>query len=96
MSYMRWPFRRTPTPSMNMPQGGDGDNSGQESRASSLLPLSLRQFLLWVGPALMVSIAYMDPGNYGTDLAAGAGYKYALLWAGWLASGMAMLLQYLS
>jgi len=44
----------------------------------------------------MVSIAYMDPGNYGTDLAAGAGYKYALLWAGWLASGMAMLLQYLS
>ena len=44
----------------------------------------------------MVSIAYMDPGNYGTDLAAGAGYKYTLLWACWLASGMAMLLQYLS
>ena len=44
----------------------------------------------------MVSIAYMDPGNYGTDLAAGAGFKYELLWAGWLASGMAMLLQYLS
>ena len=60
------------------------------------MSLWLKQFLLWVGPALMVSIAYMDPGNYGTDLAAGAGYKYALLWAGWLASGMAMLLQYLS
>jgi manganese transport protein len=44
----------------------------------------------------MISIAYMDPGNYGTDIAAGAGYKYALLWAGWLASAMAMLLQYLS
>jgi len=44
----------------------------------------------------MVSIAYMDPGNYGTDLAAGAGYKYDLLWAVWLASAMAMLLQYLS
>jgi manganese transport protein len=44
----------------------------------------------------MVSIAYMDPGNYGTDLAAGAGFKYALLWSVWLASGMAMLLQYLS
>ena len=54
------------------------------------------QFVRWVGPALMVSIAYMDPGNYGTDLAAGAGYSYALLWAGWLASAMAMLLQYLS
>jgi len=44
----------------------------------------------------MVSIAYMDPGNYGTDIAAGAGFKYDLLWACWLASGMAMLLQYLS
>ena len=45
---------------------------------------------------MMVSIAYMDPGNYGTDIAAGAGYRYDLLWAGWLASVMAMLLQYLS
>ncbi len=43
----------------------------------------------------MVSIAYMDPGNYGTDLQAGF-YHYDLLWAVWLASGMAMLLQYLS
>ncbi len=58
--------------------------------------VSMRHFLVWLGPALMVSIAYMDPGNYGTDIAAGAGFKYDLLWAGWLASGMAMLLQYLS
>jgi len=54
------------------------------------------QFIKWMGPAMMVSIAYMDPGNYGTDLAAGAGFRYDLLWAGWLASFMAMLLQYLS
>ena len=52
--------------------------------------------MLWLGPALMVSIAYMDPGNYGTDIAAGAGFKYDLIWAAWLAGGMAMLLQYLS
>jgi manganese transport protein len=58
--------------------------------------VSLRTFVLWLGPALMVSIAYMDPGNYGTDIAAGAGFKYDLLWAAWLAGGMAMLLQYLS
>ena len=50
----------------------------------------------WLGPALIVSVAYMDPGNYGTDLAAGATFKYQLLWAVWLASAMAMLLQYLS
>lgn len=49
-----------------------------------------------MGPALMVSIAYMDPGNYGTDLQAGAQFKFGLVWAVWLASGMAMLLQYLS
>jgi len=41
-------------------------------------------------------LAYMDPGNYGTDLAAGAGFKFGLVWAVWLASAMAMLLQYLS
>ncbi|OLD12029.1 MAG: hypothetical protein AUI97_08170 [Crenarchaeota archaeon 13_1_40CM_3_52_17] len=58
--------------------------------------VSLRSFVLWLGPALMVSIAYMDPGNYGTDIAAGAGFKYDLLWAAWFAGGMAMLLQYLS
>src|SRR5947209_14853518 len=57
---------------------------------------SRREFLLYLGPALMVSLAYMDPGNYGTDLAAGAGFKFDLVWAVWLASGMAMLLQYLS
>ena len=57
---------------------------------------SIRDFLTYVGPSLMVSIAYMDPGNYGTDLQAGAGFKFELVWAVWLASGMAMILQYLS
>jgi manganese transport protein len=41
-------------------------------------------------------MAYMDPGNYGTDIQGGASYGYSLLWVVWLASGMAMLLQYLS
>jgi manganese transport protein len=54
------------------------------------------QFLRFYGPALVVSVAYIDPGNFGTDIAAGAGYEYDLLWVVWLASIMAMLLQYLS
>ena len=66
--------------------------TGQKTTARA----SHRDFLLYLGPALMVSLAYMDPGNYGTDLAAGAGFKFELVWAVWLASGMAMLLQYLS
>ncbi len=44
----------------------------------------------------MVSVAYMDPGNYGTDIQGGASFNYNLLWVIWLSSGMAMLLQYLS
>jgi manganese transport protein len=93
---MRLPFKRTLAPPKEVPREEQQGQSKQEPGSSSSLSLSLKQFLLWVGPALMVSIAYMDPGNYGTDIAAGAGYKYTLLWAGWLASGMAMLLQYLS
>ena len=92
---MRLPFRRTLAPPEETTREKEGEQPGRRQK-SSAFSLSLKQFLLWVGPALMVSIAYMDPGNYGTDLAAGAGYKYTLLWAGWLASGMAMLLQYLS
>jgi len=53
---------------------------------------------LWnyFGPALIVSVAYMDPGNYGTDISGGASFGYSMLWVVWLAGIMAMLLQYLS
>ena len=57
---------------------------------------SVRNFAVYLGPALMVSLAYMDPGNYGTDMASGSVFKYDLIWAIWLASAMAMILQYLS
>ena len=57
---------------------------------------SLVKLLLYTGPALMVSVAYMDPGNYGTDIAGGASLNYSLLWVVWLSSAMAMMLQYLS
>jgi len=57
---------------------------------------SIRRLVLYTGPALLVSMAYMDPGNYGTDIQGGASLNYNLLWVVWLSSGMAMLLQYLS
>jgi manganese transport protein len=41
-------------------------------------------------------MAYMDPGNFGTDIAGGASQNYSLLWVVWLSSAMAMILQYLS
>jgi manganese transport protein len=52
-----------------------------------------QQWRAFVGPALLVCVGYMDPGNWGTDLAAGAQFKYGLLWVVALASLMAVVLQ---
>lgn len=52
--------------------------------------------LLFAGPAIIASIAYIDPGNYATNIQAGAGYGYALLWVVLLANLIAMLFQSLS
>jgi manganese transport protein len=52
-----------------------------------------RRWRAFVGPALLVSVGYMDPGNWGTDLQAGAQFKYGLLWVVALASLMAIFLQ---
>jgi manganese transport protein len=56
----------------------------------------LRQYLAYAGPALLVSVGYMDPGNWSTDLSAGAGFKYGLLFIVGLASLMAIFLQVIS
>jgi len=52
-----------------------------------------KQWRAFVGPALLVSVGYMDPGNWGTDLQAGAQFKYELLWVVALASLMAIFMQ---
>src|SRR5437588_8728825 len=52
-----------------------------------------RQYRAFVGPALLVSVGYMDPGNWGTDLQAGASYRYELLWVVGLSSLMAIIMQ---
>jgi manganese transport protein len=52
--------------------------------------------LLFAGPAVIASIAYMDPGNFATNIQAGARYGYALLWVVVIANVAAMLYQALS
>jgi manganese transport protein len=52
-----------------------------------------KQMTAYFGPAVLVSVAYMDPGNWGTDLQGGAQFKYGLLWVVGLASLMAIFLQ---
>src|SRR5881409_3998045 len=52
-----------------------------------------KQYRAFAGPALLVSVGYMDPGNWATDLQGGALYKYGLLWVVALSSLMAIVLQ---
>ncbi|MGA9598861.1 MAG: Nramp family divalent metal transporter [Methylocystis sp.] len=56
----------------------------------------LRASLAFAGPAVIASIAYMDPGNFATNIQAGAKYGYGLLWVVLLANLIAMLFQALS
>src|SRR5579871_1996731 len=52
-----------------------------------------KQWRAFVGPAILISVGYMDPGNWGTDLAGGAQFKYGLLWVVAVASVMAIFMQ---
>jgi len=55
-----------------------------------------RKLLSFFGPAYLVSVGYMDPGNWATDLAGGSQYGYQLLWVLLMSNLMALLLQSLS
>lgn len=62
---------------------------------SSKLTLSqtLRKFVQFIGPGIMVSVAYMDPGNYSTSVSGGAQFKYKLLFAIFVSNIFAVILQ---
>jgi manganese transport protein len=64
--------------------------------AARLSPVKTRQIFSWFGPAFVASIAYIDPGNFGTNLIAGTGFGYKLLWVLLWSNLMAILIQYLS
>ncbi len=70
-----------------------GDVHGSVGVAHSSLWKRLFAFL---GPAYLVSVGYMDPGNWVTDLAGGAQFGYALLWVLLMSNIMAVILQTLS
>ncbi len=55
-----------------------------------------QQWRAFVGPAILISVGYMDPGNWGTDLQGGAQFKYGLLWVVGIASLMAIFMQVIS
>ena len=65
---------------VQVPQGGPG----------------WRRWMAVAGPALLVSVGYMDPGNWATDIAGGSRYEYRLLWVLLMSNLMAIMLQSLS
>lgn len=56
----------------------------------------LKTYAKFIGPGLMVSVAYMDPGNYSTAVAAGSAYKYNLLFSIFVSNCLAIFLQILA
>ena len=58
--------------------------------------LRIRRFFAFLGPAYLVSVGYMDPGNWATDLQGGARFGYALIWVLLMSNLMAILLQTLA
>ena len=85
---------------MTAPAMRAGQRSLEEIHASVPVPHHQagfwQQWRAFIGPAILVSVGYMDPGNWGTDLAGGAQFKYSLLWVVGLASLMAVFMQVIS
>ena len=85
----------TATPAL---QGSDGERGDEGASELRLLRSRghVRSLLALLGPAFVASVAYVDPGNFATNFAAGAQFAYRLAWVVAVANLMAMLVQYLS
>ncbi len=68
----------------------------QSVDTTSLKRTGWRKILAFFGPAYLVSVGYMDPGNWATDLAGGSQFGYKLIWVLLMSNLMALLLQSLS
>ncbi len=64
------------------------DRKGRKARSGGL------EILRYIGPGLLVTVGFIDPGNWASNLAAGAGYGYTLLWMVTLSTLMLILLQH--
>src|SRR5258708_25981692 len=97
---MEMETQRAPAPPVSTGPSANGQANGRSLEGLhgtvALPPPSSgfwRQWRAFVGPAFLVSVGYMDPGNWGTDLEAGAKYRYDLLWVVALSSFMAIIMQ---
>lgn len=80
----------------HIPHLPEGTPSLPEANRSVKIPSTLsrlKKFLAFAGPGYLVSVGYMDPGNWATDLLGGSKFGYALLWVILASNLMAILLQ---
>ncbi|HEV7505202.1 MAG TPA: Nramp family divalent metal transporter [Thermoanaerobaculia bacterium] len=87
------------TVNVTVPPTEPHQRSLSEVHSSVEIPRQLsfwRRFLAFSGPAYLISVGYMDPGNWATDIAAGSKFGYRLLWVLVMSNIMAILLQSLS
>src|ERR1700761_87914 len=66
------------------------------SSVSTENKIGWRKLLAFVGPAYLISVGYMDPGNWATDIAGGSAFGYRLIWVLFASNLIALLLQSLS
>jgi manganese transport protein len=91
----------TPPSPLRVPVLEGADAAGVEAGVQTPLERVLargrvRAILAMLGPAFVAAVAYVDPGNFATNVESGARYGYLLLWVVLVANLMAMLIQYLS
>lgn len=79
-----------------MDPAGSTSLSDVHSSVRTAHPSLLKRMFAFAGPAYLVSVGYMDPGNWATDIEGGARFGYQLLWVLVLSNAMAILLQTLS
>jgi manganese transport protein len=84
---------RSPPPVASMDGGESGGESGGASPGREI---TWRGVLAHLGPAFLVSVGYLDPGNWATDIEGGSRFGYDLLWVLVMANVMALLLQTLA
>lgn len=77
---------------------GGGDSSRRRLLVSRLIQLArvLKKFSKFIGPGFIIAVAYIDPGNYSTDVAAGASTRFQLLFIVLLSNIFAIVLQSLA
>ena len=86
--YAAPPTRRTTSASTVAVLDRPSAEAGPRATTGRLWPL--------LGPAFVTAVAYVDPGNFATNIAAGSIYGYLLVWVVIASNLMAMLIQYLS